>query len=103
MLGDWQKKGYFTYAGRKNEPEASFFGGECAMLISSSAAYANIAKNAKFEFGVSQIPYHADVKGAPQNSIIGGASLWVMGGKSKQDYKGVAKFFRVPFIPGHPG
>jgi sn-glycerol 3-phosphate transport system substrate-binding protein len=33
------------------------------------------------------------VQGAPQNSIIGGASLWVMGGKKAEEYKGVAKFF----------
>ena len=39
------------------------------------------------------MPYYADVKGAPQNSIIGGASLWVMGGKKSDEYKGVAKFF----------
>jgi sn-glycerol 3-phosphate transport system substrate-binding protein len=38
------------------------------------------------------MPYYPDVKGAPQNSIIGGASLWVMGGKPDGDYKGVAKF-----------
>ena len=38
------------------------------------------------------MPYYPDVKGAPQNSIIGGASLWVMGGKSAEEYKGVAKF-----------
>ena len=30
---------------------------------------------------------------APQNTIIGGASLWVMGGKKPAEYKGVAKFF----------
>ena len=39
------------------------------------------------------MPYYPDVAGAPQNSIIGGASLWVMGGKSAEEYKGVAKFF----------
>jgi sn-glycerol 3-phosphate transport system substrate-binding protein len=33
------------------------------------------------------------VQGAPQNAIIGGASLWVMGGKTNNAYKGVAKFF----------
>ncbi|HJV63936.1 MAG TPA: extracellular solute-binding protein, partial [Albitalea sp.] len=33
-----------------------------------------------------------EIKGAPQNSIIGGASLWVMGGKKPQEYKGVATF-----------
>ena len=30
---------------------------------------------------------------APQNSIIGGASLWVVGGKKPEESKGVAKFF----------
>ena len=38
------------------------------------------------------MPYDADVKGAPQNAIIGGASLWVMQGKDNGTYKGVAEF-----------
>ena len=42
---------------------------------------------------MAELPYYPDVKGAPQNSIIGGASLWVMGGKKPEEYKGVAKFF----------
>jgi sn-glycerol 3-phosphate transport system substrate-binding protein len=91
-LKEWMDKGYVTYGGRRNEPEAKFFGGECAMLASSSAAYGNIVKNAKFKFAVSPLPYYADVSGAPQNTIIGGASLWVMNGKKPAEYKGVAKF-----------
>lgn len=93
-MANWAKQGYFTYAGRKNEPEAKFYSGECAMLTSSSAAYANIAKNAKFKFAVSTLPYYDEVKGAPQNTIIGGASLWAMSGKQTEEYKGVAKFFK---------
>ena len=31
--------------------------------------------------------------GAPQNTVIGGASLWVLAGKKPEEYKGVAKFF----------
>jgi sn-glycerol 3-phosphate transport system substrate-binding protein len=38
------------------------------------------------------MPYYPEVNGAPQNSIIGGASLWVMGGQSPEVYKGVARF-----------
>jgi sn-glycerol 3-phosphate transport system substrate-binding protein len=98
-LKEWMGKGYVTYGGRRNEPEAKFFGGECAMLASSSAAYANIAKNAKFKFAVSALPYYADVQGAPQNTIIGGASLWVMGGKKPAEYKGVAKFMTFLSLP----
>jgi sn-glycerol 3-phosphate transport system substrate-binding protein len=93
MLADFAKNGWFTYSGRKNEAEARFFSGECAMLTSSSGAQANIRKNAKFDFSVNFLPYHDEIKGAPQNSIIGGASLWVLGGKKPVDYKGVARFF----------
>ena len=92
-MAQWAKDGLFTYAGRKNEPEAKFFSGDCSMLTSSSAAYSNIKKNAKFDFGIGKLPYYADVPGAPQNTIIGGASLWVMAGKPPAAYKGVAKFF----------
>jgi sn-glycerol 3-phosphate transport system substrate-binding protein len=92
-LKEWNQKGYFTYGGRTNEAEAKFYSGECAMLTSSSAAQANINRNAKFKYGVAFMPYYSDVAGAPQNSIIGGASLWVMAGKPKDDYKGIAKFF----------
>jgi len=93
MLGQWAKDGRFSYAGRTTEPEAKFYSGECAMLTTSSAAYANIKRNSKFDFGISYLPYHDDVGGAPQNTIIGGASLWVFAGKPAEDYKGVAKFF----------
>jgi sn-glycerol 3-phosphate transport system substrate-binding protein len=93
MLGDMSKKGLFTYAGRQNQAEAKFASGECAILTSSTGAQANFRQNAKFDWSVNFIPYHDDVQGAPQNSIIGGASVWVMSGKKPDDYKGVAKFF----------
>jgi sn-glycerol 3-phosphate transport system substrate-binding protein len=92
MLGDMAKKGLFTYAGRQNQAEAKFASGECAILTSSTGAQANFRQNAKFDWSVNFIPYHDDVPGAPQNSIIGGASVWVMSGKKPDDYKGVAKF-----------
>jgi sn-glycerol 3-phosphate transport system substrate-binding protein len=92
MLQDLAKRGMFTYAGRGNQAEAKFASGECAMLTSSAGAQANIRKNAKFAWSVNFLPYWDDVKGAPQNSVIGGASLWVMSGKTNNVYKGVAKF-----------
>ncbi len=42
---------------------------------------------------MAPLPYYPDVPGAPQNTIIGGASLWVMNGRPAAEYKGVAKFF----------
>src|SRR5215471_3845092 len=60
-MQDWIKKGYFVYGGRKNEPEAKFYSGECAMMTTSSAAYGTIKQNAKFKFGESTMPYYSDV------------------------------------------
>ena len=93
MLGDMAKKGTFTYAGRTTQGDSKFYSGECAMFTGSTSAIANIRRNAKFEWSINLIPYHDEVKGAPQNTIIGGASLWVMGGKTNNAYKGVAKYF----------
>ncbi len=93
MIGDLAKRGLFSYAGRTQQGDAKFYSGECAMFTGSTSALANIRRNAKFEWSINFIPYHDDVKGAPQNTIIGGASLWVMGGKTNNSYKGVAKFF----------
>jgi sn-glycerol 3-phosphate transport system substrate-binding protein len=93
MLGDWSKKGLFTYAGRKDEPLAKFTSGDCAMITTSSGSYSNIKANAKFNWRVARLPYWSDVKGAPQNTIIGGATLWVLTQKDPAMYKGIAKFF----------
>ncbi len=92
-LVELQKSKTYDYSGRTNTGEGRFTSGECPIFMTSSAFRGNVVKNAKFEFGTSTLPYYPDVKGAPQNSIIGGASLWVMGGKKPEEYKGVAKFF----------
>jgi sn-glycerol 3-phosphate transport system substrate-binding protein len=88
-----QKDKSFDYGGRTTQPEGKFLNGECGMIQTSSGAYGIFKAGAKFAFGMTELPYYPDVPGAPQNSIIGGASLWVMGGKPAPEYKGVAKFF----------
>lgn len=93
LLSDWQKQKLFVYGGRASAAGAKFISGEVPMLTESSAGYASIKTNGKFDFGVAMMPYDDTVKGVPQNSIIGGASLWVFEKKSADTYKGVAKFF----------
>jgi sn-glycerol 3-phosphate transport system substrate-binding protein len=83
----------FDYAGRQSEPDAKFVSGECAMIQTSSGLYGTAKANAKFSFGIAPLPYYPDIAGAPQNSVIGGASLWVLQGRTPEEYKGVAKFF----------
>jgi len=91
-MGEWAKDGKFIYAGRRNEGGANFRAGECALFTESSAGYAGIKAEAKFAFEVRPLPYWDGVEGAPQNTIIGGASLWVMEGHSPEEYEAVAAF-----------
>ena len=98
-MGEWAKDGKFVYTGRRNESGANFRSGECALFTESSAGYAGIKDEAQFEFDVRPLPYWSDVEGAPQNTIIGGASLWVMAGQSDEEYKGVAEFLNFLSSP----
>ena len=91
-MGQWAKDGKFIYAGRRNEGGANFRAGECALFTESSAGYAGIKAEAKFDFQVRPLPYWDGVEGAPQNTIIGGSSLWVLAGHTPEEYKGVAQF-----------
>ena len=94
QLADWQKEGIFSYGGRRSDSAPKFYSGECAMYMNSSASYAGVKNNAKgFEFGVAQLPTWGEAIEQPQNSIIGGATLWTLQGHDKDDYKGVARFY----------
>jgi len=93
MLAEWQKTKLYDYGGRTNKAEPKFYAGECGIFLGSSAARLAILSNSKFDLGYGMLPYWPDVKGAPQNSIIGGATLWVLKGRPVAEYKGAAKFF----------
>ena len=99
QLADWQKDKTFIYGGRRNKGNAKFASGEVAMYTESSAGYAGFKKTCKFPFRTSMLPYWPDASGAPQNTIIGGASLWVMAGHSQEEYEGVATFFNYISSP----
>jgi len=92
-LAEWQEEDIFVYGGRTNDGNALFSSGEVAMYTESSAGYGGFNESADFEFGSTMLPYWPEQGGAPQNTIIGGASLWVMGGHSDLEYEGIAEFF----------
>jgi len=93
QLAEWQAGKAFDYSGRGTSAEPRFQNGECGIFIGSSATRADIKANSKFEVGYGMLPYWPGVEGAPQNSIIGGATLWVLRDRPRAEYKGVAKFF----------
>ncbi|MDC3104132.1 sn-glycerol-3-phosphate ABC transporter substrate-binding protein UgpB [Candidatus Pelagibacter bacterium] len=90
-LGKWAQEGKFKYMGRRNEAGKNFRAGECMLMTESSAGYAGIKKQAKFDFAIRHLPYYGATE-APQNTIIGGSSLWALSGKSKEENKATAAF-----------
>ena len=93
MLADWSKDKTFVYGGREGKSTALFTAGDCVFHIASSASAAAIDKAlGAGKAGIAMMPYSPDVAAKPQNSIIGGATLWVLQGRPKDEYKGVAKF-----------
>ncbi|MDR3073626.1 MAG: extracellular solute-binding protein, partial [Deltaproteobacteria bacterium] len=93
FLASQMKEGNMAYTGRKSEPINTFTNGEAGILMNSSGSYAAVklgAEKNSFDWGVSMIPYWPDVKGAPQNTLIGGATIWALSGHSKNEEAGIA-------------
>ncbi|WP_409363097.1 sn-glycerol-3-phosphate ABC transporter substrate-binding protein UgpB [Bradyrhizobium lablabi] len=93
QLAEWQTTKVYDYSGRGQAAEPRFQKGECGIFIGSSGTRADIKANSHFEVGYGMMPYYPDAEGAPQNSIIGGATLWVLRDRPLAEYAGVAKFF----------
>ena len=94
-LKAWQDAGAFRWGGPGPGPDAAplFYAAECAMFFGSSASRAGVLNNSDFEVGFGMQPYYDTVEGAPQNTIIGGATLWVLTGHDDAEYQGIAEFF----------
>ena len=92
-LKQWMGDKRFFYGGQKYAgPKAEFIAQNAAVYIDSISGIAKLKKAVKdFTWDVAPLPVEAWMK-APQNSIIGGASNWVLRGHKKGDYAGVAAF-----------
>jgi len=92
-LAEWSKDRTFVYNGREGRSTAQFNAGDCAFHIASSASASAIERAlTKEKVGMGMMPFWPDVIAKPQNSIIGGATLWVLQGRPQPEYVGVAKF-----------
>ncbi|MCU4185371.1 extracellular solute-binding protein [Acidiferrimicrobium sp. IK] len=92
LLGRLASKGEYIWNGVSTSTVPLFTNGTCAMYEQSSASLNTIEAAAKFPFGVAELPVVAGDKAAPQNTVVGGASLWVMSGAPAVHYRGDAEF-----------
>jgi sn-glycerol 3-phosphate transport system substrate-binding protein len=105
-LVNWQREGLFRYGGRDSAGESLFPNGECAILTTSSGFRARVQREARFDWGVAMLPVYEGTQ--PANSIIGGASLWVMNRgpnatRSAAEFRGIAEFFAFTARPDIAG
>jgi sn-glycerol 3-phosphate transport system substrate-binding protein len=73
-----------------------FYTGQAAISFGSSAGRSDIARNAKFKWAAAVLPYDPALIKQPNNTIIGGASLWTMTApkRTEAEYKAVASFLQ---------
>jgi sn-glycerol 3-phosphate transport system substrate-binding protein len=77
----------------------SFVEGECSVFFSSIADHNTIHKlTPAFAWDVQIIPTYEGVE--RKNSVVGGASLWVLSGKTEDEYKAAAAY--LAFIATKP-
>jgi sn-glycerol 3-phosphate transport system substrate-binding protein len=96
------REGQFRWGGRDGAGDALFASGECSIIHASSGARARFLREVPggaANVGAAMLPFYNDVEGAPLNSIIGGASFWVLNRgpnaqRSAEEFKGAAEFFR---------
>ena len=93
-LLDMSKDGTFRYGGRDNAGDPLLLSGQAGMAFNSSGMRGALAKSAKYDWAAAYLPYDPELIASPLNSIIGGASLWVMTapGRTATEYKGAATF-----------
>ena len=77
----------------------SFAQGECSNYFGSIASHQAVTNLAdgKFEWDVTMIPVFEGTE--RKNTVVGGASLWVLSGKSDDEYRGAAEYLKFLATP----
>lgn len=70
----------------------AFAAGDCQMIMTSVGDHGTVGRTAKegLHWDVAMLPVYAGTD--RKNSLVGGASLWTLKGKSAAEYKGAAAF-----------
>ena len=98
---EWKENGLFEWYGTGWGDNAKpFEEGKVAMWLGSSGSFGGLLqKDLPFEFSATELPYWEAVTTEPTQTFIGGAALFAMSGKSDEENKAAAKFFRFLTSP----
>ncbi|HHS94561.1 MAG TPA: extracellular solute-binding protein, partial [Rhodobacterales bacterium] len=99
-LKEWLDEGYFGYYGTGwGDNQSAFEKQEVAMWLGSSGSFGGLSKSADFEFSATFLPYWSSITEEPYQTFIGGAALFAMSGKSAEENKATAAFFKFLSSP----
>jgi len=88
----WAQDKVLVYGGREYSANQAFLSSQVAMLIQSTSSVGSIESKANFNVGTTFLPR---IEGYPRgNSVIGGATLWVMKGHTQKEYEAIWEFLQ---------
>lgn len=94
-LKEWKDAGLFGWYGAGWGDNAKpFEDGKVAMWLGSSGSFGGLKQKASFDFSATLLPYWEGVTKEPKQTFIGGAALFAMSGKSNEENKATAEFFK---------
>ena len=100
-LKNWYDQGLVKLKSEKAGEDyvTAFAAGHCQMTITSVGDHGTISRTASpdMHWSVAELPVYAGTE--RKNSLVGGASLWVLSGKSDAEYKGAAAFLNFIHDP----
>lgn len=96
----WKDEGLFEWFGAGwNDNQKPFEEGKVAIWLGSSGSFGGLQKTATMPFSATMLPYWEAVTKEPKQTFIGGAALFAMAGKSAEENKATAEFFRYMSSP----
>jgi len=97
----WLDDGYFGFYGTGwNDNQAQFEQGKVGLWIGSSGSFGGLMKkDLPFDFSATNLPFWSSITEEGYQTFIGGASLFAMSGKSAEENKATAEFFRYLTSP----
>jgi sn-glycerol 3-phosphate transport system substrate-binding protein len=94
-LTEWKDKGLFEWLGTGWGDNAKpFEEGKSAIWLGSSGSFGGLKQKVDFDFSAAMLPYWEGVTTEPKQTFIGGAALFAMSGKSAEENKASAEFFK---------
>ncbi|VCU69081.1 sn-glycerol-3-phosphate-binding periplasmic protein UgpB precursor [Pigmentiphaga humi] len=92
LMMSWVRSQLFPVRSERDQADAQFASGQCAVLTSGTSALAQIQEKAKFSYGIAPLPYYEEEATRPATPFVGGSAFWALAGHATAEQKALATF-----------